>query len=223
MRYSLRTLAIAFALLAALLGTWVQQRRTTMCQVRWLNPGSPEATALVPATVIEKRLQGWRVVYYPSHRGFQFLLKWSSQLPTPCLPVVGVRSVNGSALQDDQSLEFVTSDATLAATQVKALRQADVSRPGLFVIRGRVIDRDGKPLARAHVLMMGSYKFSSPFYTRSDGTFIMSLEDRGALPPAGDGYNLCVRSPDDKQLWQSSAFYFDASVPERDVIIVVPQ
>jgi hypothetical protein len=237
MRYSLRTLAIAIAILSALLGGWAQHRRTTMCQVRWLKPGSPEARALVPAAVVERipapghplqlaNVSGssWRrVVYCPSHRGFQSLMKVAQQaIPTPGLPVAGLTPWNQCGLQGDHSLEIVTSDATLAEAQLKTLRQADVSRPGVFVIRGRVVDRDGKPLVGVRVVMMGSYTFNSPFRTRKDGTFIMSLEDGVSTPPAGGAYYLLVFY-EYGQRWPSRTFYFDLSVPERDVIITVPQ
>ena len=215
MRFSVRTLLFMVAAVAIALGLWTAYRREFMCQVRWLAAGSGEAQALFPKPAVETLPDGkHRMRYYAMHRPIQALL-----------PAVRLGS-NYRMLVDEESLEIVADDADLAQAQLESLQTADVPKPGVFVIRGRVIDRGGKPLAGATVDLMGPYVFINHFESRNDGTFIMCLDDGGRGPPAGAGYYLRVRAPEETAerlvRWNSSTFSLDPTLPERDVIVVVP-
>ena len=95
------------------------------------------------------------------------------------------------------------------------------------MIRGRVVDRSGKPVPRAMIDLLGGYVFINFFQTRDDGTFTMPLSDAGMSAPAGSSYYLQVRDEKDSAKtpirWNTPSFSLSPTTPESDVLIVLPK
>jgi hypothetical protein len=217
MRFNLRTLFIGITLVAVALMCWLGYRQATLCRIHWLTPGSPAAKALFPIPTIHKLDDGsFTFTYDARSRDIQTLLS--------ALPQTGSRKLEINR----QSIVCETPDQPAAQTCLAALQTTDKPRPGSFVIRGKLVDRSGKPVARATIDLMGSFVFINYFETRDDGTFTMPLTDpTGSAPPAGSGYYLRVRDKNEtaKQpiRWNTPGFSLDPTTPESDVLIVLPK
>jgi hypothetical protein len=217
MRYTLRTLFIGITLVAVALTCWLVYRQATLCRLHWLPPGSPAAKALFPTPTIQKLDDGSHTfTYYARSRDIQTLLT--------ALPNTGDRHMQ----IDRQSMVIKSPDLPTAQACLGALQTADKPKPGSFVIRGKLVDRSGKPVARATIDLMGSFVFINYFATRDDGTFTMPLTDpAGSAPPAGSGYYLRVRDDKDSAKhpfrWNTPSFSLDPTTPESDVLIVLPE
>jgi hypothetical protein len=217
MRFNLRTLFIGITLVAVALMCWLGYRQATLCRVHWLSPGSPAAKALFPIPTIHKLDDGsFTFTYYARSRDIQSLLT--------ALPNTGDRDLQ----IDRQSMVIKSPDQATTQACLVALQTADKPKPVSFVIRGRLVDRNGKPVARATIDLMGSFVFINYFETRDDGTFTMPLTDpAGSAPPAGSGYYLRVRDDKDSAKhpfrWNTPSFSLDPTAPESDVLIVLPQ
>ena len=217
MRFTLRTLVIGITLLAVALTCWLGYRQATLCRLQWLPPGSSAAKSLFPATTIDRLDDGsYTFTYYARSRDIQSLY---SALPT-----------EGSHTLQIERQSIVIKSRDLAALQacLGALGTADKPQPGSFVIRGTVVDRSGKPVARATVDLLGAYVFINYFDTRDDGTFTMPLSDSGTgSPSAGSGYYLQVRTKKDSTnapvRWNTPGFSLSPTTPESDVLIVLPE
>ena len=217
MRFSLRSLLIGIALVAVALSSWLYYRQATFCQVRWLSPGSAAAKSISPTAAIQPLADGTYRFTYDSHcRDIQDLATgW--QPPGACNLKV-----------DRQSLTVTCPDLTPLQTSLQSLQLKDQPKPGTFVIRGRVVDHNGKPVARATIDLMGRFFFINHFETRDDGTFTMPLYDPGGLTaPAGSGYYLCVRPAGDSgnnpSQWNTTSFSLSPNTPELEVEIVMPR
>jgi hypothetical protein len=217
MRFTLRSLFIGIALFAIVLSCWLGYRRATHCQLRWLSPGSAEAKTLFSAPAIQHLDDGsYRLTYYSRSRDVQDLLRMSQ--PT------GDYNVR----VDGQSIVVKSPDLTLIQLYLQSLQTADKRQPGTFVIRGRVVDRSGQPVAHATIDVMGNFASINSFQTRDDGTFAMPLDDAGAMSaPAGSGYYLRVRidgaSAAKGMRWETASFSLSPEIPERDAVIVIPR
>ena len=174
MRFTLRTLFIGITLVAVALMCWLGYRRATLCRLQWLPSGSPAAKALFPAATIQKLDDGWFSFTYDARsRDIQSL--YTALTPT------GDRSLQ----IDRQSITIKCREQAASQACLGALQTADKPKPGSFVIRGKLVDRSGKPVARATIDLMGSFVFINYFETRDDGTFTMPLTDPvGLAPPA---------------------------------------
>ena len=217
MRFTVRTLFIGITLFAVALMCWLGYRRATLCRLQWLPPGSIAAKALFPAATIHKLDDGSHTLtYYARSRDIQSL--YSELLPAG----------NSKLLINRQSIVCESPDQASAQECLQALQTADKAKPGSFVIRGKLVDRSGKPVARATIDLMGSFVFINYFQTRDDGTFTMPLTDpAGLAPPAGSGYYLRVRDKNETAShpirWNTPGFSLVPTTPESDVLIVLPE
>jgi hypothetical protein len=217
MRFSLRSLFIGITLLAVVLSCWLGYRRATLCQLRWLSPGSSEANTLFSTPTIQTLHDGsHRLTYDARSRDIQSLLG-------------NLQPTGDCTLQiERQSIVAKSPDLAVVQTCLKSLQAADQRPAGTFVIRGRVIDRSGQPVKRATIDLMGSYVFINYFETRDDGTFTMPLTDAGGMAaPAGSGYYLRVRTDKDSSekpmRWETPSFSLSPEMPERDAVLVLPR
>lgn len=214
MQFSLRSLLIATFLLAVLLAVWFGYRRATMAQLTWLPLGSPEAEALFPVETVQTTTEGQFRFAYHSRR------KRLGNHPVP----TGF-SGRLSFRDNGQTVSAETDSEGAAHELLQSVRDADVLPTGRQVIRGRVVERKGRPLAGASVDLMGPFVFINHLRTRDDGTFTMVLEYGGLTPPLGSGYYLRIRSADETAeqhvRWQTPTFALDAAHPERVALITV--
>jgi hypothetical protein len=217
MRFTLRTLFIGFTLVAVALMCWLGYRQATLCRLQWLPPGSPAAKALLPATRIKQLDDGWY--------GFTYDARCLDvQSLFTALPDTGDRTLR----IERQSIFIKCREQAAAQVCLQTLQNADKRKPASFVIRGKVVDRSGKPVARATIDLLGRYVFINYFETRDDGTFTMPLSDPvSSGPPAGSGYYLQVRAKNDSTnapiRWNTPGFSLDPTAPESDVLIVLPE
>ena len=217
MRFSLRSLLIGITLVAVALGSWLYYRQATFCEIRWLSPGSAAAKSISPTSTIQPLADGrFGFTYNVRNRDVQMLS--SFQLPAGDVNVQIER----------ESVTLSSPDLTSLQSSLQSLESADQRKPGTFVIRGRVVDHRGKPVARATIDLMGSFVFINHFETRDDGTFAMPLYDAGGLTaPAGSGYYLCVRPAGESgkkpSFWNTPSFSLSPNAPELDVEIVMPR
>ncbi len=216
MQFSLRSLLIATFVLAVLLAGWFGYRRATMAQLTWLPLGSPPAEAIFRAESVQATAEGgFGFTYHARRRRIN-----SSQVAADFSGTLSFRD-NG------QTLTLETDSEPVAQDMLQKLRDADVLVPGQLVIRGRVVDRKGRPLAGAIVDLMGPFVFINHFQTRKDGTFTMTLEDGGLKPPPGSGYYLRIRASEETAeqhvRWHTPMFTLDAAQPERVAKIVIPR
>jgi len=217
MQFSLRSLLIATFLLAVLLAGWFGYRRATMAQLTWLPLGSPEAEALFPVETVQTTTEGqFRFTYHSRRKRLG-----NHPVPTGFLGRLSFRD-NG------QTLSAETDSEVAAHELLQSVRDADVLPTGRQVIRGRVVNRKGRPLAGAIVDLMGPFVFINHFQTREDGTFTMTLEDGGGLrPPLGSGYYLRIRAAEETAerhvRWHTPMFTLDAAEPERVAVIIIPR
>lgn len=216
MQFSLRSLLIATFLLAVLLAGWFGYRRATLAQLTWLPLGSPEAEALFPVETVQATTEGqFRFTYHSRHRRLG-----NHPVPTGFSGRLSFRD-NG------QTLSAETDSEAAAHNLLQSVRDADVLPTGRQVIRGRVVDRKGRPLARASVDLMGPFVFINHLRTRDDGTFTLALEDGGLTPPRGSGYYLRIRAAEETAerhvRWNTPRFALDPAEPERVALITVPR
>jgi hypothetical protein len=217
MRFTLRTLFIGITLVAIALMCWLGYRQATLCRLQWLPPGSAAAKALFPVTTIKQLDGGWFSFTYDARsRDVQSLFT--------ALPDTGDRTLR----IERQSIVIKCRGQAAAQVCLQTLQNADKRKPGSFVIRGKVVDRSGKPVARATIDLLGRYVFINYFETRDDGTFTMPLSDPAISgPPAGSGYYLQVRGEKDSVnepiRWNTPGFSLDPTTPESDVLIVLPE
>jgi hypothetical protein len=217
MRFTLRTLFIGITLVAVALMCWLGYRQATLCRFQWLPPGSTAAKALFPTATIHKLDDGWFSFTYDARsRDIQSLFT--------VLPTTGDRSLQ----IDRQSITIKSADLASSQACLGALQTGDKPKPGSFVIRGKLVDRSGKPVARATIDLMGSFVFINYFQTRDDGTFTMPLTDPvGMSPPVGSGYYLRVRDKNETAKkpirWNTPGFSLDPTTPESDVLVVLPE
>lgn len=225
MRFSLRSLFAAMTLAAAILGGWFAWRQATMCQIQWLPPESKEAAGLFPAVAVggpahpDHELP-YGFVYYARRTSAQNLLRATRGRTVP---------PGGSSEWriDGETIYASTDSPETAQAQIDALETADVPDARTFLIRGRVTDRAGQPLAGATIDLHGPFVFINYFRTRDDGTFTMPLTDGVTPAPAGSGYWLQVRaasgSGESESRWNTPAFTLDPQQPERAAMLVVPR
>lgn len=217
MQFSLRSLLIATFLLAVLLAGWFGYRRATLARLTWLPLSSPKAEALFPVETVQATTEGqFRFTYHSRRKRLG-----SHPVPTGFSGRLSFRD-NG------QTLSAETDSEAAAHNLLQSVRDADVLPTGRQVIRGRVVDRKGRPLAGAIVDLMGPFVFINHFQTRDDGTFTLTLEDGGGLrPPPGSGYYLRIRAPEETAerhvRWNTPRFALDPAEPERVALITVPR
>lgn len=216
MQFSLRSLLVATFLLAVVLAGWFGYRRATLAQLSWLPLDSPQAEALFPAESVQATPDGRYGFTYHSRR---------CQLNRPTIP----DSFSGSLSYRDngQTLVAATKNEAAAHELLQSVRDADLLPPGRQVIRGRVVDRKGRPIAGAIVDLMGPFVFINRFVTRGDDTFTLVLEDGGLTPPLDSGYFLRIRAAEETAerhvRWNTPTFELNATQPEQVALIVVPR
>jgi hypothetical protein len=214
LQFSLRGFLIMVALIALILATVMGYRGQTMARTEWIPAGSIRADKLFPADSISSKDDGkYQFTYFSKRCSIQKLAGPINQ--------VG----NMSFRIDRESIAVTVEDEATAIHQLAAIKQLDVVPQGTFVIRGKVVDRSGAPLAGATVDLMGRYVFINYFQTRNDGTFTMPLTGGGS-PPAGSGYYLCVRAKEETAAnhirWNTASFSLTPNDPEMVVLITVP-
>ena len=127
---------------------------------------------------------------------------------------------------DREAITIAASKKAVAEQVLEAMRESDQRPAGAFVIRGRVRDNYGRPLANAQVDLMGRFVFINCFQTRDDGTFTMALTDTNGSVPEGSLYYLRVRAATERKghhvRWNSRYFSLKRSQPEMVVEIAVP-
>lgn len=215
LQFSLRSFMVLVTIVAVLLAAVMGYRGQTMARVQWIDVKSPQADKLFPAESISRDPDGkYEFTYFAKRSSIQKLIR----------PIDRVS--NMSFRIDRESIKVQVEDEATAISQLATLRQHDVLPSGTFVIRGKVVDRKGNPLAGATVDLMGSYVFINHFQTRDDGTFTMPLTDGGSAP-AGIGYYLCVRAKEETSVnhvrWNTASFSLSSSSPEMVVLITVPR
>ncbi len=246
MQFSLRSLLIATFLLAVLLGGWFGYRRATMARLAWLPLGSLEAEALFPAESVQATSDGLFEFTYHIRRGhldgikappgFSGLLALHKKSQTVYVGVLeSLASPELSKRWPERpsytgggpTVTLITDEKSAAEEILQIFRDADVLMPGQMTIRGRIVDRKGRPLAGAIVDLMGPFVFINHFRTRSDGTFTLTLEDSGQAPPPGSGYFLRIRAAEETAerhvRWNTPKFALDPANPERVALVTVPR
>ncbi len=93
--------------------------------------------------------------------------------------------------------------------------KADVPKPGLRVIHGRLEDSAGQPVGGAIVDLLGPYVYINHFQTRSDGTFAMPIE-----APPGSGYRLRIRYGGETKKRMETPSFSLADNPSELMLIV---
>jgi hypothetical protein len=212
-RFSTRGLLAFVALTAVIVASTVGYRRAVMAQLTWIPVPSQQATGIFPIESVVPDSDGkYRFVYYARRTSVQRLLGQLTQM---------------SYTVDRQSVQVTARDESSAREQLKKLQDSDTLATGVFVIRGRVVDKNGDPLAGATIDLMGSYVFINHFQTREDGTFTMPLTDGRSNAPAGSGYYLRIRpkeeTADNHVRWNTRSFSLNSSRPEMASQIVVPR
>jgi hypothetical protein len=213
-QFSLRGFLVLVALIAFVLAAVIGYRRQTMARVEWIDIASPQADKLFPVESISLNPEGkYEFTYFAKRCSIQKMLG----------PIIHVGNINFRI--DRESIDVQVEDEAIATSQLAALRKLDVVPLGTFVIRGKIVDRSGNPLAGAIIDLMGAYVFINHFQTRDDGTFTMSLTDGGSAP-AGSGYYLRVRAKEETSAnqirWNTANFSLVPNIPEMVVLITVP-
>ena len=113
-------------------------------------------------------------------------------------------------------IDIAAEDRDLLDAYLVALRATDKLVPREMVIRGRVEDSGGDPVAGAVVDLMGPYVYVNHFRTREDGTFVMPM-----TPNEGWGYYLRIR-PEGGEPETTGRFSLSYDEPERVVIVRLP-
>lgn len=210
-QFKLRTLLAGIALVAVLLSAILSWGYWTTAKTTWLKPSSPEAASMVPTPVIEQTDKGYQATFRPRCRPLGELMNILESARLPSETSSGYRS------------ETMTQEVTLEGDSRKPLEARlallasnDVLQPGWFVIRGRVEDSLGRPVANAIVDLMGSYVYINHFATRYDGTFLMPVK-----APAGWGYYLRIRYDHGKRRRQMDSYYFTLDPANREKLVIV--
>lgn len=208
-RLSLRGLLLLIFVIAAIMAGVLSYRRASMARVNWLDPESAKAKQMFPtAEVVENAEGAYEFEYYARNRNVQRLLPQVS---------------NGGYTVGEECVRInVRRDEAAANDVLQSIRKADKRPNGAFVIRGRIRDSDGVPLANAQIDLMGKFVFINCFKTREDGTFTMALSDENPAVPAGNMYYFRVRTRNEKSRWNSDYFSLSRDKPEMVVDIAVP-
>lgn len=199
------------------LATWAGYRRASLCHTQWIDPASTAAVKF-PAPHIKQRQDGrYEFTYYSQRR-----------LSHDYIRTVQPISMNGKKFgwkSSGQAFELAAEERETAEQCLLAIQQADVLVPGTFVIRGRVVDAGGLPLAGAGVTLRGPGDFIESYRAHDDGKFTMPLSNNRKRTTPGSGYWFTVQPyvyPDDFRYWQSRGFSLDPTQPEMIVVITVP-
>lgn len=213
-QFSLQGFLVLVAVIAVGLAGVIGYRAQTMARVEWIDDTSPQAVKLFPGESISTTPEGkYEFTYFAKRCSIQKLIG----------PIIQLGNMRFRI--DRESIEVQVEDEATATSQLTAIRQLDVVPPGTFVIRGKVVDRSGNPLAGAIVDLMGPYVFINHFQTRDDGTFTMPLTDGGSAP-AGSGYYLRVRAKEETSAnlirWNTASFSLSPNNPEMVVLVTAP-
>ena len=208
LRFSLRTLLIFVTLVAVALGAGSWWRSLGVAETAWLEPSSAAARQLEPQPVVAAEGEEFKLTFSPKRRAVQELTdavkKEHGELP-------GQHGCRWD--HQRQQVEITAEEEAALEGRAEALEKADSLQPGTFVIRGRVEDRQGRPVPDATVDLAGVYV--NYCRTRADGTFTLPIQ-----APPGSGYYLRIRYGDEKRM-RTSSFSLSASEPERVVLIRV--
>ena len=208
LRFSLRSLLIFTALVALVLGAVSWWRSLGVAETTWLAPSSAAARQLEPQPEIVREGKEFKLTFSPKRRAVQELTdavkKEHGELPGD----------HGCRWEHQrQQVEITAEEEAALEGRAEALEEADVLRPGTFVIRGRVEDRQGRPVPDATVDLAGVYV--NYCRTRADGTFTMPIQ-----APPRSGYYLRIRYGVEKRM-RTPSFSLSTSEPERVVLIRV--
>lgn len=211
-QFSLRALFAALTAVALIFGAVGWWRAANLAQTEWLDPDSSEAVELFPRAEAVKTDDGeWSAAYHSRCRAIHDL--------------AGILESNGTKIEGDHSTRFVAHRSRLEIigeeresieAYLQALRDADELRPGEMVIRGRVVDSEGLPVAGAMVDLRGPYVYINHFETREDGTFAMPI-----TPNETWGYYLRIR-PREAEPRDTARFSLSYDDPERVVMVRLP-
>jgi hypothetical protein len=212
-RFSIGGLLALVALICVILASTVGYRRAVMAQLTWIPVSSQQAVDIFPPESIAVDSDGrYHFSYCARRKPVQRLLRQLTQV---------------SYTVDRQSVQVTAQDESIAREQLENLQDSDTLAAGAFVIRGRVVDKSGDPLAGATIDLMGSYVFINHFQTRDDGTFTMPLTDGPLNAPAGSGYYLRIRAEeetaDSHVRWNTRSFSLNSVRPELIGKIIVPR
>ncbi|MFI4877054.1 MAG: carboxypeptidase-like regulatory domain-containing protein [Blastopirellula sp. JB062] len=180
-RISLRGMLVAVAMLSLPLAYLTQWRYADRAQVGWLQADSTQAQQWLGKIKIAVDADLPTAAYTSNYVDVRRLYQMAESSVRP-----------SAALQADFDNDRVIvrcEDPRELKALVEAMRQADRRSPDQFVIRGRVVNRDGLPISGAAIDLVGPWSIENYFRTREDGSFSMPVN-----APAGDGYALQIRA-----------------------------
>jgi len=208
LQFSLRTLLVVCALVAMGFSAWYSWRWWTLARVTWVDPASPEARRILSEPSIVENDGKFQAAFRPRYRSVGSVLNAAGRVN---LEGGGSMRTNVSA---DGQIDLESDGRDHLERYLAALRQADVPKPGMRVIHGRVEDRSGNPVAGAIVDLLGPYVYINHFQTRPDGTFAMPIE-----APPRSGYRLRIRYAGGTERMETPSFSL-ADDPAEVMVIV---
>ncbi len=231
-QFSLRGLFIALTIVALLLGCVSWWRISNLAKVQWLDPTAAAAIALFPPSEVVRHDEGWPPGAVPagptSEKEVPLEHGWALDYRSQRRGISGLIEIlrqSGDEIRGDYGFEqdlarinIIARDRESLEEYLAALQSADKLGPGEMVIRGRVDDSDGMPLAGAHVNLMDGGAYISQAGTRSDGTFVLPTKSK-------EGWKFHLRihlHPRDGKPRDTRRFSLNYDDPERVVIVRLP-
>lgn len=194
-QFTLRTLLLYVAAMAVALSAVGSWRYLNRAQAKWLEPSSGEAEAIEVEPVLTRQDDRYATSYRSRFRNIGRLFAETDRRMDQ---TGGDLSTTTDPFRGWIKLE--TDDPALLEAWLGALREADQPEAGWMVIRGLVVDSEGRGVPDATIDLMGPYVYINHFQTRQDGTFTMPIE-----APPGFGYHLRVR-PDSAAAQRTGMF-----------------
>ena len=211
-QFRLRTLFVTMTVVALILGGIGWWRTANIAHIYWLDPTSPAIDRMFPPAIVRQNEDGeWATVYRARYRDINDL--------TGRLEADGVTPGGDHTIQWDShqgTIGVAAENRELLNAYVWALRAADKLGPREMVLRGRVEDSEGLPVAGAFVDLMGPYVYINHFQTREDGTFVMPMKPHEAW-----GYYLRIR-PKGGEPMATGRFSLSYDEPEQVVVVKLP-
>jgi len=165
------------AVVAAYLTSW---RFNDRADTTLFSPGSAEAERLFPEAVILPSGKGRVGSFTARYRDVRWLFAEAQN---------SLGDTSGYRAEFDQDRLILECPRRVELEAIFAeMSRLDRLQTGSFVIRGVVLDHQGKPCARLALDLLGPHPSTGVFKTRADGTFTIPVSS-----PPGGGYVLRVR------------------------------